>query len=164
MNESDYHPWATAFDAGQEARRRGDRKTGTEHLALALLAEPELASVVGCGLERARETLDALDREALAAIGVDATLDAPPLATLPRGDRPLRPSIRTLLRGRLRLTPAAKTVLRDSSKSMRRGHPHPGPQCVLARLLELQPPDPAAGLFAAIRIDRARVHQQLSDA
>jgi hypothetical protein len=158
-----YHPWSTVFDAGQEARRRGDRKIGTEHLALALLMEPDLASAVGCDLGRARGTLEALDREALSAIGVDAALDAPPLPTLPRSARPSRPTIRTLLSGP-RLTPAAKTVLRDSSRGMRRGGPHPGPQRVLAALLELEPPDPAAGLFAALGVDRAGLQQRLADA
>jgi hypothetical protein len=159
-----YHPWSTVFDAGQEARRRGDRKIGTEHLALALLMEPDLASAVGCDLGRARGTLETLDREALSAIGVDAALDAPPLPTLPRSARPSRPTIRTLLSGGLRLTPAAKTVLRDSSKGMRRGHPHPGSHRVLAALLELEPPDPAAGLFAALGVDRAGLQQRLADA
>lgn len=155
-----YHPWSTALDAGQEARRRGDRKIGTEHLALALLMEPEIASAVGCDLEHARNTLEALDREALAAIGVGAALDAPPLPTLPRSGRPSRASIRTLLSGGLRLSPAAKTVLRESGKGMRRGHPHPGPQYVLAGLLELQPPDPAAALLTALGVDRASLKQR----
>jgi hypothetical protein len=159
-----YHPWATVFDAGQEARRLGDRKIGTEHLALALLMEPQLASAVGCDLQHARGALEALDREALSAVGVGAALDAPPLPTLPRSDRPSRPTIRTLLSGGPRLTPAAKTVLRDSSKGMRRGHAHPGPQHVLVRLLELQPPDPAAALFAALGVDRAAVRQRFADA
>jgi hypothetical protein len=157
------HPWTTAFDAGQEARRRGDRKIGTEHLALALLIEPELATTVGCDLERAREALDAMDREALSAIGVGAALDAPPLPTLPRSERPGRPTIKTLLSGGLKLTPAAKTVLRDSSKGMRRGRPHPGAQCVLGRLLELHPPDPAAALFDALDVDRAVVRQRVAN-
>ncbi len=161
---SPYHPWSTVFDAGQEARRRGDRKIGTEHLALALLMEPELAGVVGCDLERARAALEALDREALSAIGIGAELDAPPLPTLPPSARPSRPTIVTLLTGGPRLTPAAKTVLRDSSRGMRRARPHPGPQQVLARLLELPPPDPAAALFAALGVDRVAVRQRVVDA
>ena len=162
---SAYHPWSTVFDAGQEARRRGDRKIGTEHLALALLMEPELAGVVGCDLQRARAALEALDREALSAIGIGAALDAPPLLpTLPLGARPSRPTVITLLTGGPRLTPVAKTVVRDSSRGMRRGHAHPGPQHVLARLLELQPPDPAAALFAALGVDRAVVRQRFADA
>jgi len=126
--------------------------------------EPELPTVVGCDLQRAREALEALDREALSAIGVGAALDAPPLPTMPRSERPSRPSIRTLLTGGPRLTPAAKTVVRDSSKGMRRGHAHPGPHHVLVRLLELPPPDPAAALFAALGVDRATVRQRVAGA
>jgi hypothetical protein len=159
-----YHPWTTAFDAGQEARRRGDRKIGTEHLALALLLEPEIAGAVGCDLDRGREALESLDREALSAIGVDAALDAPPIPIMPRSRRPARPSIWTLLRGGLRLSPAAKTVLEQSSKGMRRGHLHPGPQAVLVSLLELEPPDPAAALFIALGVDRASLKQRCARA
>jgi hypothetical protein len=158
-----YHPWSTVLDAREEARRRGDRKVGTEHLALALLMEPTLAVAVGRDLENAREALAALDREALSAIGVGAALDAPPLPTLQRSARPARPTVKALMTGRLGLTPAAKSVLRHSSKGMRRGHPHPGPQHVLDRLLELQPPDPAAALFAALSVDRATVRERLAD-
>jgi hypothetical protein len=136
-----YHPWSTVFDAGQEARRLGDRKIGTEHLALALLMEPELASVVGCDLQRAREALEALDREALSAVGVDAALDAPPLPTLPRSDRPSRPSIRTLLSGGPRLTPAAKTVLRSmSSPACSSCRPRTRPRRCSLRLAWTAPP------------------------
>jgi predicted RNA-binding protein len=39
----DYHPWTTFIYARQEARRRGDRKVGTEHLVLALMREPGIA-------------------------------------------------------------------------------------------------------------------------
>ncbi|MHB1833596.1 MAG: Clp protease N-terminal domain-containing protein, partial [Solirubrobacteraceae bacterium] len=37
------NPWSTYIDAREEARRRGDRKVGTEHLILGLLSEPLLA-------------------------------------------------------------------------------------------------------------------------
>ena len=39
-----YHPWRTYIDAREEARRRGDRKVGTEHLILGLLREPVLVA------------------------------------------------------------------------------------------------------------------------
>jgi hypothetical protein len=159
-----YHPWTTLYDAGQEARRRGDRKIGTEHIALALLLEPGIASAVGCDLERGREALESLDREALSAIGVDAALDAPPIPIMPRSRRPSRPSIWTLWRGGLRLSPAAKTVLEQSSRGMRRGRPNPGPQAVLVSLLELEPPDPAAALFAALGVDRAGLKRRCARA
>jgi ATP-dependent Clp protease ATP-binding subunit ClpA len=50
-------------DATAEARRRGDRRVGTEHLALALLADPEsvTARALGVSLTAARDALRALD-------------------------------------------------------------------------------------------------------
>jgi hypothetical protein len=62
-----YHPWSTYIDAREEARRRGDRKVGTEHLLLGLLREPVLAQALGCDLQTARDALAALDHDALAA-------------------------------------------------------------------------------------------------
>jgi|HubBroStandDraft_6_1064221.scaffolds.fasta_scaffold26237_5 hypothetical protein len=35
-----YHPWSTYIAAREEARRRGDRRVGTEHLLVALLENP----------------------------------------------------------------------------------------------------------------------------
>ncbi|HKR98147.1 MAG TPA: Clp protease N-terminal domain-containing protein, partial [Candidatus Dormibacteraeota bacterium] len=44
----EYHPWTTYVYAREEARLRGDRRVGTEHLVLGLLREPDLAQVLGC--------------------------------------------------------------------------------------------------------------------
>jgi ATP-dependent Clp protease ATP-binding subunit ClpA len=159
-----YHPWSTSIDAREEARRRGDRKIGTEHLVLALLMDPVLANALGCDLRAARAALDAMDREALTAVGMDSTLDAPPLPTRDRGARPPRPTVKAVLWDRLPLTPSAKSVLRASSKEMRRGHAHPGPQHILAALLELQRPDPAAELFASLGVDPATARERLAAA
>ena len=57
-----YHPWTTYVYAREEARRRGDRRVGTEHLVLGLLREPDIAQVLGCDLGAAREALDTMDR------------------------------------------------------------------------------------------------------
>lgn len=64
-----WNPWSTYIDAREEARRRGDRKVGTEHLILGLLREPVLAQALGCDLRTARDALDAMDHDALAAVG-----------------------------------------------------------------------------------------------
>ena len=58
------------------------------------------------------------------------------------------------------MTPAAKTAMEDSYKGMRRGHGI-GPQRVLVTVLELEPPDPAAELIAALGVDRAAARQRL---
>jgi hypothetical protein len=64
------------------------------------------------------------------------------------------------LRDRLPMTPAAKTALEKSYKEIRRGH-HNRPQQVLLTVLELEPPDPAAELIAALGVDRAAARQRL---
>lgn len=55
-----------------EARLRGDRRIGTEHLFLGVLSHPETAAArsLAVGLPAARGALAALDREALAALGI----------------------------------------------------------------------------------------------
>ena len=37
------HVWAIYLRASEEARRRGDRRTGTDHVLLALLEDPSIA-------------------------------------------------------------------------------------------------------------------------
>jgi hypothetical protein len=155
-----YHPWRTYIDAREEARRRGDRKVGTEHLILGLLREPVLAQALGCDLRTARDALDAMDHDALAAVGIGAAFNAPPIPIDEPMKRPLRPTLKAVLRNRLPLTPAAKTALEKSYKEIRRGH-HVGPQQVLLTVLELEPPDPAAELIAALGVDRAAVRHRV---
>jgi hypothetical protein len=76
-----YHPWTTYVRARVEARRRGDRRAGTEHLVLGLLGDPAIESVLGVSLQRARDALDSLDRDALDAGGIGVFgIDTPPLA------------------------------------------------------------------------------------
>ncbi|MGP8162188.1 MAG: Clp protease N-terminal domain-containing protein [Acidimicrobiales bacterium] len=147
------HPWTTYICAREEARVRGDRRVGTEHLVLGLLHEPLIGSLLGVDLPRARAALDALDRDALGAIGVRAHLGAPPLPTF---EPPPRPTPKAVWQGRLSLTPAAKVALQEAGKPIRRGRQITAPE-VLLRLLEREPPDPGAALFAALDVDRARL-------
>ncbi len=155
-----WNPWSTYIDAREEARRRGDRKVGTEHLILGLLHEPVPAQALGCDLQTARDALDAMDHDALAAIGIGAAFNAPPIPI----DEPIRRSARAAFKAALRdrspMTPAAKTAMEDAYKETRRGH-GAGPQQVLLTLLELKPPDPAAELLAALGVDRAAARQRL---
>ena len=152
------HAWAICLRAGEEARRRGDRRTGTDHVLLALLEDPSIEVVLGVSLQQAREALESLDREALGALGLGSGTDAPPL---PMRAVPKKPTIRDIMRkDRLRMTPAAKKVLEEASKPNRRRLQITARQ-VLAQILTLLPPDPAAVLLGALGVDRAAARQRL---
>ena len=61
------------LDATEEARRRGDRRIGSDHLLLALLKDDDsvTARALGVDLSTARGALVELDRQALASVGAD---------------------------------------------------------------------------------------------
>ena len=73
------HAWAIYLRAGEEARRRGDRRIGTDHVLLALFEDPSVEAVLGVSLQQARQALDSLDQEALGTLGLGSGTDAPPL-------------------------------------------------------------------------------------
>ena len=158
QGEASFNPWRTYSAAREEARCRGDRRIGTEHLLVALLLEPELARVFGAGAEAARAGLADLDRQALAAVGVGARIEEPVAA--PRTGLPRRPTVKAVLQGRLPLTPTAKHALEVSWKATR-GRRHLGEKHLLALLLELERPDPAAELVAHLGIDAATARKRL---
>jgi Clp amino terminal domain, pathogenicity island component len=144
-----YNFGATYYDARDEAIRRGDRTIGTEHLVLALLVDPAspAAKAIGYDLDSARSALDALDSEALSAIGVEPGITAGPVA------------VRT--QGRLRLTPAAKAIftgIPDARKNRRAGLGK-----VLNALLDLRRPDPAAELLASLGVDAPVARARFAD-
>lgn len=151
--------WAICLQASEEARRRGDRRGGTDHVVLALLEEPSIEVLLGVSLQRARQALDSLDHDALAAMGLGSSADAPPL---PMRAVPKRPRFRdVVVQGdRLRLTPAAKRVLEQASKSNRR-RLHVTAHQVLAQILTLQPPDPAAVLLGTLGVNASEVLHRL---
>ena len=152
------HVWAICLRASEEARRRGDRRTGTDHLLLALLEDPSIEGMLGVSLQEARQTLESLDHEALGALGLGSSTDAPPL---PMRDVPKKPRIRDIAqKDRLRMTPAAKKVLEEASKPNRRKLQITAQQ-VLAQILTLQPPDPAAVLLGALGVNTSEVRRQL---
>ena len=92
------HAWAIYLRASEEARRRGDRRTGTDHLLLALLEDPSIEAV-----EEAYK---------------------------PKGHRKLQVT---------------------------------GP-AVLAQILTLQPPDPAAVLLGALGVNTSDALRELASA
>jgi hypothetical protein len=155
-----YHPWTTYMWAREEARRRGDRRVGTDHLLLGLLHDAAIVSIVGVSLEQARRALDVLDRVALECLGLTASLDAPPLAMRRVSGRP---TLRAVLQDRLPMTPAAKKALQDASRPMRKRE-RITPMNVLVCLLGLEHPDPAADLIVELNVDVDAVRARMSGA
>jgi hypothetical protein len=146
--DSDDHFGAAYYDARDEAIRRGDRTIGTEHLVLALLVDQASPTAValGCDLDSARRALDALDRRALAAIGVQPGITAGPVVVRAPG--------------RLRLTPAAKAVI-TGIRGARQGRAA-DPGSLLNGLLDLPRPDPGAELLAALNVDAQEARERLA--
>lgn len=153
------HGWAIYLRASEEARRRGDRRTGTDHILLALLEDPSIEVVLGVSLEQARQGLESLDHEALGSLGLGSGTDAPPL---PMHAVPKKPTLKDIVmqKDRLRITPAAKKVLEKASKPNRR-RLYVTSQQVLAQILALQSPDPAAGLLGALGVNSSDVRRRL---
>ena len=151
------HAWAICLRASEEARRRGDRRTGTEHILLALLEDPSIEAVLGVSLPQARQALESLDHEALIALGLGSGAYAP---SLPMRAVPKKPRIRDIAqKDRLRMAPAAKKVLEGASKPNRRKLQVTAQQ-VLAQILTLQPPDPAAVLLGALGVNTSEVRRR----
>jgi hypothetical protein len=125
---------------------------------LALFEDPSIEVMLGVNLQQARQALASLDREALGALGIGSSTDAPPL---PMRAVPKKPRIRDVAqKDRLRMAPAAKRVLEEASKPNRRKLQVTGQQ-VLAQLLILQPPDPAAVLLGALGVNASEVLRRL---
>jgi Clp amino terminal domain, pathogenicity island component len=155
------HGWAVYLRASEEARRRGDRRTGTDHLLLALLEDPSVEVVLGVSLQQARQALESLDHEALGVLGLGSGTDAP---ALPMRAVPKKPRIRDVAKkDRFRMTPAAKKVLEEAAKPNRR-RLYVTAEQVLAQILALQPPDPAAVLLDALGVNKSEVRRRLDAA
>jgi ATP-dependent Clp protease ATP-binding subunit ClpA len=137
--------------ATEEARRRGDRRLGTDHLLLGLLhdADSPAAKALGVSLADARAAVDRLDAAALAAVGVQAeTLGAAP-APFGRRLPPLTSGAREVFKRAVDAARPARTGRIDTAH-------------FLLALLSLRRPDPAAELLDALGVDRAAVRQRLA--
>lgn len=152
------HVWSLSLRASEEARRRGDRRTGTDHVLLALLEDPSVEVVLGVSLLQARLALESLDQEALGVLGLGSGTYAPPL---PMRAVPKKPMFRAVMKkDRLRMTPAAKKVLEEAVRPNRRKTQVTAQQ-VLAQILALQPPDPATALLDALGVNTSEVRRLL---
>ena len=142
---------AIILAAIDEARLRGDRLLGSEHLFLGLLHEPDSAAVkaLGIDLSGAHAALETLDRAALAAIGFD-------VGGLPIASRaPLRKGPRMSSAARAVINRAVKEATRTKAR-------HVGATHMALALLASEPPDPVAALMAELGIDRAAVRERLN--
>jgi ATP-dependent Clp protease ATP-binding subunit ClpA len=141
--------------AVDEAERRGDARIGTEHLLLGLLHDADGAAVraIGVDLDSARRALQAMDVDALAAVGVEVeAVGARPLVPAPAHRR--RP-----------FTAAARAVMvRTVGQSQRRRARRLESTDLLLALLDCEPREPAAQLLGRLGVDAAVVRSRLSDA
>ncbi|GAA1953787.1 Clp protease N-terminal domain-containing protein [Amycolatopsis minnesotensis] len=147
-------PYAVVVKSAlDEARRRGNRRLGTEHLLLGLLHVPDSAPAraLGVDLETARAALDELDRAALRVLGLD--LD------LPRNAPPARHPPVTIGA----VTSNAKGVLHRSVQATTRKTRKAAPSFLLVELLRREHPDPVADLVAGLELDRAAVAEALAE-
>ena len=152
------HVWAIYMRASEEARRRGDRRTGTDHILLGLLDDPSIEVVLGVSLQQARQALESLDQEALGGLGMGSGTDA---HALPMRAVPKKPTFRDVMKkDRLRMTPTAKKVLEEAVKPNRRKTQVTAQQ-VLAQIVNLQTPDPAAVLLGALGVNTSDVRRRL---
>jgi ATP-dependent Clp protease ATP-binding subunit ClpA len=129
--------------AAEEAYRRGDRRLSTVHLLLGLLhdAQSVAARTLGVDLQTARDAEIALDRAALAAVGIDTDgLEFPVEAGRAVELPPLSSGARVALRRAMDLARPTKTG-RITEKDL------------LQAILMCQPPDPAAELLAALGVN-----------
>ena len=148
-------PFAEVVNAAlDEARLRGDRRMGTEHLLLGLLRAPtsEPARALGVDVLTARAGLDELELAALRSIGIDGDL-VRGLAELPRRHPPLTVAA---------LTSGARTVVRLAVDATTARTRPDAPRHLLLALLDRDRPDPVAALFAQLGIDRAAVRARLT--
>src|SRR5260370_6182713 len=137
--------------AADEAKRRGDARIGTEHLLLALLRDPGSfpARAIGVGVEPAREALAALDRAALAAIGIEVAHAGSPVPVLTRRRPPFTSGARAVLKRAVLEGPVAKAP-RIQSRHL------------LLGVLTCERPDPARGVVAALGVDPAGVRERIT--
>lgn len=141
---------ATVQDALYEASRRGDRRIGTDHLLLALLSDDEMAQLVGVDATVAHETIDRLDRAALAAVGLNLTD-----FTSSTRSTPAKPSASMTAGAKVVLKRSLANAASEKAKAITSRH-------ILLALLERNEPDPAATLFAALPVDRSALRQKLA--
>ncbi|GAA3131831.1 MULTISPECIES: Clp protease N-terminal domain-containing protein [Nonomuraea] len=136
--------------AFEEARLRGDRRLGTEHLLLGLLHHEQSARALGVDLAAARAALDELDRAALRMLG----LEVGDLPATPR-KHPAVPATALTSSARAALNQAVKaTTAKARNAEM--------PRHLALTLLGRRHPDPVAHLIDHLALDRSALRAKLT--
>ncbi|MBP2705054.1 Clp protease N-terminal domain-containing protein [Microbispora sp. RL4-1S] len=139
--------------AADEARARGDRRVGTEHLLLGLLRGPDSVGVsaLGTDLPTARAALAELDAAALRAIGLDV------------GQAPQAGARRHPVVSPAALTTSARAAVTHAIKmTTRKDRNTQAPVQLLLALLTQQRPDPVAELLDHMGVDRTAVRARIA--
>lgn len=140
---------AVVAHAPAEARRRGDRRVGTEHLLLGVLHEAEAAQALGVDVESARSALAVLDDAALAAIGVDARGVERATISAPSKRTPFTSGAKAAL------SRAVAVARRDPARRVTAVH-------LLAGLLDGDRTDPASDVLTELGVDRVTARARLA--
>ncbi|QFY06510.1 hypothetical protein GBF35_07275 [Nonomuraea phyllanthi] len=136
--------------AFEEARQRGDRRMGTEHLLLGVLHDADSARALGVDLPGARAALEELDRAALRMLGLEV------------GDVPQAPRKHPPVPGTA-LTSSARAVINQAIKSTTaRTRTAEAPRQLVLALLAQARPDPVARLIDQLGIDRTAVRGRVA--
>ncbi|GLZ77915.1 hypothetical protein Afil01_27220 [Actinorhabdospora filicis] len=160
MFGTEKNPFAVIVKASaEESRRRGDRRIGTEHLLLGILAaadrptRPAVTGLLpGIDLAAARAALSDMDAAALRAIGLD--IDPAPVAARPRR-HPAVPGTALTTSARAAVKTAVRsTTLKDRKERIAAS--------LLVALLEQPHPDPVADLFERLGVDREETLARLT--
>ncbi|WP_329081319.1 MULTISPECIES: Clp protease N-terminal domain-containing protein [unclassified Streptosporangium] len=140
---------AVVAHAPAEARRRGDRRIGTEHLLLGVLHEAEAAQALGADVESARSALAVLDDAALAAVGVDAHGVERAMISAPSKRMPFTSGAKAAL------SRAIAVARRSPARRVTAVH-------LLVGLLDGDRTDPASDVLTELGVDRVTARARLA--
>jgi ATP-dependent Clp protease ATP-binding subunit ClpA len=138
--------------AVEEARDRSDARVGTDHLLLGAL-DTRAGEHIGLSPAAVRGELDRIDKEALAAVGIDPSLIAAAPRSQPREQR------------HLPFTGASKDTLKQALReAIAMNHRHIGAEHILLALTTLPETDRATQALRGLGVDPAALRQSLLEA
>jgi ATP-dependent Clp protease ATP-binding subunit ClpA len=138
--------------AVEEARLRGDRRVGTEHLLLGALraSTPAESGALGVDTTAVRGALADLDRAALAAVGLDDRGVERPPVPVSRKHTPLTSGARAV-------------IARSLAEARRAGSRRIAARHLLLAVLDGEQPDPAADALAHLGVDRTAAARRIRE-